>query len=137
MKTGTKIFLGVLLLGAAGGIGYILYKNKKDESIENLTDLGTGNSAAVIDEKVTVKARAGTPVVAVSDSNPPVSNIAIGKHAYAKRDGLKVIKTKDGSVYKTAKKGDWIGVIKAVSGNPQKAFLDPGDRWTILDGLNF
>lgn len=63
------------------------------------------------------------------DSSEPTIQSMIGKDAYAKYGSLGVYK-KDGTLYKTAKKDEWLGKITSVSGG--KIFLS-GDFYYVYE----
>lgn len=85
-----KVFFWVLLSGLIiGGSSYIYFKfikkDNQDSEKEGEKDKSNPEQKVDIPEK--------------------------GKIAYSNNDGIRVFNKKDMSVYKTSKKGDWLGTI--------------------------
>lgn len=138
MTTGTKVILSIILFGGLGTIVFLkIQQGKKDNKDAKVPAGDTGNStSAPVSNPATPKASitAGSVTNPLADilgtgTKTVAPDARIGKTANAKFDGTAVY-NKDGSLYKTAKQGEWIGKVSSVSNG--KIFVE-GDIRYVFD----
>lgn len=127
MTTGTKVILTVILFGGIGTIVFLKIKQGK-EGTKKPDGSTTPPSSQATTPSTTTSATAATtpakPLVSTPAPDPRVGKIANAKYANTP------VYNKDGSLYKTAMQGEWIGTVSSVSNG--KIFVE-GDIRYVFD----
>lgn len=130
MTTGTKVILTFILFGGIGTIVFLKVKQAKDEQKPGSGSSGSSGSPTGATGSQAPSTQPGAASGSTSSNTPPASvpDPRIGKIANAKYDNTSVY-NKDGSLYKVAKKGEWVGTISSVSGG--KIFVEGNIRYVF------